>query len=75
MSDEKPFDKAVDDKYMRLCTPQRFTQHMGNVLDEKLIALANKYKLSVTGERKPARSVRGGRSAAAVAKPSPIINI
>ena len=64
MADEKPFDRAVDENFMRLCTPERYTMHMGNVLDEKLISLAGKYKLSVSA---PARaSVGGGRSLAAV---------
>jgi len=69
MSDEKPFDKAVDSHYMRLCTPERYTQHMGNVLDDKLLGWSRKYGLSVTGNdvtSKQPRSVRGGRTAAAV---------
>jgi len=77
MSDEKPFDKAVDSKYMRLCTPERLTRHIGNVLDEKLLALAKQYHLSVdagnenTSEH-PRVAVRGGRVVAAVdAQPAP----
>lgn len=48
MADEKPFDRAVDAKYMRLCTVERYTRHMGNVLDDNLFMLANRYGLSVT---------------------------
>ena len=71
MADEKPFDRAVDNKYMRLCTIQRYTMHMGNVLDDKLRELASRYDLAVTGinaatSQPPAGTVRGGRIAAAV---------
>jgi glycosyltransferase involved in cell wall biosynthesis len=68
MADEKPFDRAVDENYMRLCTPERYTMHMGNVLDEKLISLANKYRLSVSAGNRVA--VSGGRRVAAVDAPA-----
>lgn len=38
MSDEKPFDIAVDQAGLRLCTTQRYTRHIGNVLDESFRA-------------------------------------
>ena len=71
MADEKPFDRAVDEKYMRLCTTQRLTMHMGNVLDDKLLGLAKKYNLSVTVDHADTLqpvdgSVKAGRHAAAV---------
>ena len=77
MEDEKPFDKAVDMNYMRLCTPERYTMHMGNVLDDKLLSLAKKYGLSVSAgndkaSEHPRVAVRGGRVNAAVeAMPAP----
>lgn len=71
MADEKPFDKAVDDKYMRLCTPERYSQHMGNVLDDKLLLWAKQYNLSVSAGNDATSqhnrvTVRGGRNVAAV---------
>lgn len=34
MGDEKPFDVALDNLGLRLCTTQRLTRHMGNVMEE-----------------------------------------
>ena len=38
LPDEKPFDIAMDDLGLRLSTVQRYTRHMGNVIDDKLRA-------------------------------------
>jgi glycosyltransferase involved in cell wall biosynthesis len=44
MADERPFEKAVDDAGMlRLTTFRRTSQHIGNVLDERLEALWHDY--------------------------------
>lgn len=43
MPDEKPFDNAIDAaKLLRLTTAQRYTRHMGNVLDEDIRAEVKK---------------------------------
>jgi hypothetical protein len=40
MANERPFEKAIDEAgLLRLTTYKRYTQHIGNVLDEKLEAL------------------------------------
>lgn len=36
LPDEKPFDIAMDSIGLRLSTIQRYTRHMGNVIDDKL---------------------------------------
>ncbi len=36
MADEKPLDIELDKLGLRLCTTQRLTRHIGNVIDEKL---------------------------------------
>ncbi len=43
MANERPFERALDESgYLRLTTTKRTTQHIGNVLDEKLEALWQK---------------------------------
>jgi len=45
-SHERAFDESIDEAgYLRLTTPQRLTQHMGNVLDDDLRALAAEFGL------------------------------
>jgi glycosyltransferase involved in cell wall biosynthesis len=36
MADEKPFDNALDNIGLRLCTTQRYSRHIGNVIHEQL---------------------------------------
>jgi len=36
MGDEKPFDVAMDESGLRLCTTERYARHMGNKLDDKI---------------------------------------
>ena len=36
MSDEKPFDEALDREGLRLCTIGRHTRHIGNVMDDRI---------------------------------------
>jgi hypothetical protein len=37
MGDEKPFDWAVDNAgLLRLTTTERYTRHIGNILDDEL---------------------------------------
>jgi len=36
MGDEKPLDIALDQTGLRLCTTQRYSRHMGNIIDDKL---------------------------------------
>jgi hypothetical protein len=36
MSDEKPTDIALDKVGLRLCTTQRYTRHIGNILDDNI---------------------------------------
>ena len=44
MGDEKPVDIALDNIGLRLCTTQRLSRHMGNVIDDKLRSeIANMY--------------------------------
>ena len=41
MADEKPFDRAIDGAGMlRLCTMQRYSQHIGNILDDGIVRCA-----------------------------------
>lgn len=49
MGDEKPFDIAIDDAgLLRLTTTQRFTRHIGNVLDEDIMEMYQKLMEEVT---------------------------
>ncbi len=44
MSDEKPFDNAVDAAgYLRLTTLKRYTRHIGNVMDDDIREEAKRY--------------------------------
>lgn len=46
MADEKPFDNAIDEAgLLRLTTTERFTRHIGNVIDEDIKAEAERYGL------------------------------
>ena len=80
MADEKPFDKAVDEKHMRLCTTERYTRHMGNALDDKLMGLARSHNLSVSigNDDKTSKhpsgieTKAGGDALAAEASPLPV---
>ena len=46
MADEKPFDGAIDNAgLMRLTTTKRYTRHMGNIPDEKIIREAQSFGL------------------------------
>lgn len=51
MSDEKPFDTAIDNAgLLRLTTVNRYTRHIGNVMDIKIKQDAKKYGVWVDGK-------------------------
>lgn len=51
MSDEKPFDTAIDNQgLLRLTTTQRYTRHIGNVMDVKIKVEAKKIGVWVDGK-------------------------
>jgi len=47
MADEKPFDIAVDKLGLRLCTTERLSRHIGNVIDAGIASEAQKFNLEV----------------------------